>query len=179
MHIVSGLDNSNQVQNLPILNILYIEKNFKDSISISKSNFKNMNVISCASLVDSSKLIESNSFDIILCDLGFDIESLSTFFDRHGSKIPIIAFSSTTDPALAYNAAKLGACDFFYKSESSLKNLSQMIIQTYNIWLKKKNRDRIADLVQDPDNLLVIKNLVHTDLPITQKIASVSALTTE
>lgn len=172
MHIVSGFDSSNQLQNISILNVLYVEKNLKESNLNSQSNFKNINLTYCDSLYDASKLLETKDFDVIVCDLNFDFDSLKSFFYKYGDKFPIIAFSSTIDPTLAYTAAKIGAVDFIYKNKDNLQNITNIILQIHNNWIKKKNKNKIGELIKDPDNLLIIKNIVHTDLPITQRITS-------
>ena len=97
-------------------------------------------------------------------------EILKEFFSKYSQKIPIMAISSSMDPKIAYLAAKMGAKDYITKNKQELKSISKSLHKVYLDWIKEREQKNSLQLLNDQNIRLVLKDLINTDLPITQRI---------
>ena len=148
-------------------------------INVFFESVKNeFNFIYCKSIAEAFQSVDLHQIDLILFDmLSAHSNVVNEFFKKFSDQIPIIAISSSTDPKIAYTAAKLNAIDFLYKDQQNLKQISTHIHRNISEWKTKKEEIKNMVLLKDSANRKVIKDLINTELPIIQKIQS--NLTTE
>ncbi len=97
---------------------------------------------------------------------------LKEFFDKYSKKIPIIFVSSSKDPKMAYLASKMGAKDYLFKDKEGFKNISKSLHTIHLKWIKDSKQKDSMQLLNDPNMRIVLKDLINTELPITQRTNS-------
>jgi CheY-like chemotaxis protein len=152
------------------LEVLYIDNNINAQKLIIKNTTDTIHINACDSLYSAFEILESKNFDLILCDMLAPQKVLREFFNMFGQKIPIIAVSNTIDPKIAYMSAKMGAKDYIVKSEKDLKTISRSIHKVYLEDQKEKEKKNLLQLLNDSNVRIVLKDLINTELPITQRL---------
>ena len=131
---------------------------------------ENIHLTACDSISAAFDLIESKKFDVVLCDMNSNSKILKIFFNEYSQKIPIISISSSNDPKIAYISAKMGAREFIIKNDKDLKMVSKSIHKIYVEWTREKEQKNSLQLLNDTNVRTVLRDLINTELPITQRI---------
>lgn len=160
------------------MRILYVDSHVTDYQPFLEHLKKEFDFIFCGSIVEAFHILDVNSVDLILFDMSSAYYTVvSEFFEKYSNKIPIIALSSSKDPKIAYSAARLDAVDFLYKDQQCFEQISSHIQRNQDEWKKKMEEVKNVALLRDSTCRKIIKDLINTELPITQRINS--TLTTE
>jgi CheY-like chemotaxis protein len=152
------------------LEVIYIDDDLESHKLIMKYAKENIHITACDSLYLAFNIIESHNYDIVLCDMMASPEILKEFFSKYSQKMPVLAISSSMDPKMAYLAAKMGAKDYITKDKQELKSISKILHKVYLEWVKEREQKNSLSLLNDQNVRLVLKDLINTELPITQRI---------
>jgi CheY-like chemotaxis protein len=152
------------------LEVLYIDNDINAQKLIIKNTTDTIHINACDSLYSAFEILESKNFDLILCDMMTSQKILKDFFNMYEQKVPIIAVSNIVDPKIAYLSAKMGAKDYIVKNEKDLRTISRSIHKVYLEDLKEKEKKNSISLLNDTDTRNVLRDLINTELPITQRL---------
>ena len=115
---------NNQLSLIKQIKILLIEDNPGDAELIREllvvENSADIYVSYSTSLSSAIKLLESETFDVILSDLGLpDSRGIETFLKVHSlfPAVPVIVLTGLSDEELAIKAVKNGAQDYLVKGQ--------------------------------------------------------------
>ena len=64
----------------------------------------------------------------------------------------------------------MGAKDYINKNQEDLKSISKSLHKVYLNWIKDREKKNSMQLLNDPNIRIVLKDLINTELPITQRI---------
>ncbi|MBA3749889.1 MAG: response regulator, partial [Nitrosopumilus sp.] len=154
------------------LEVIYIDGDKIAQNSLMEYIVDSINLTSCDSIYSAFDIVESKKFDIIICDIMISPDILKEFFDKYSKKIPIIFVSSSKDPKMAYLASKMGAKDYLFKDKEGFKNISKSLHTIHLKWIKDSKQKDSMQLLNDPNMRIVLKDLINTELPITQRTNS-------
>jgi CRISPR/Cas system CMR-associated protein Cmr5 small subunit len=154
------------------LEVIYIDGDKVAQNSLMKHTVGSINLTFCDLIYTAFDIVESKKFDIILCDMMISPNILKEFFDKYSQKIPIILVSSSKDPKMAYLASKIGAKDYLFKDNEGFKNISKTLHTIHLKWIKDLKQKDSMQLLNDPNMRIVLKDLINTELPITQRTNS-------
>ncbi len=157
---------------LKTINVIYIDQDMYAQKVMTKYIGDSIHLVACDSLYEAFDIIESKNYDLILCDMLTSTDVSKKFFTKYSHKIPIIALSSTMDPKFAYTAAKMGAKDYITKNEDGLKSISRSLHKVYYDWTKDTEQKNAIQLLNDPKVRIVLKDLINTELSITQRVST-------
>jgi CheY-like chemotaxis protein len=157
------------------LEAIYIDDDMSAQKLITKFIGDTIHLTACDSIYTAFDIIESKNYDIIICDMMASPDALSDLFKKYSQKIPIVAISSSTEPKFAYIAARMGAKDYINKNQEDLKNISKSLHKVYLNWIKERERKNSMQLLNDQNIRIVLKDLINTELPITQRIRTTFA----
>jgi CheY-like chemotaxis protein len=152
------------------LEAIYIDDDISAQKLITKAIGDTIHITACDSIYTAVDNIASKNYDIILCDMMASPDALKDFFNKFSQKIPIVAISSSLDPKFAYAAARMGAKDYINKNQEDLKSISKSLHKVYLNWIKDREKKNSMQLLNDPNIRIVLKDLISTELPITQRI---------
>lgn len=117
-----------------VVKVLLVEDNTGDVVlmkeMLGESRSASFMMSSASRLGDAMKMVESDTPDIILLDLGLpDSSGLKTLETMSGSfnKIPVIVLTGLTDMELGIKAMTIGAQDYLVKGEVDGANLERAI----------------------------------------------------
>jgi len=153
--------------------VMYVDTKLNDYQHFFEPIKNEFDFLYCRSIVEAFQMIDLHKVDLILFDMmSAHHAAVNEFFKKFSDKIPIIALSASADPKIAYTAAKLNAIDFLHKGLQNFQQISIHIHRNQAEW--KKNREEVKNMVllNDSANRKVIKDLINTELPITQRISS-------
>jgi len=126
----------------------------------------------CNSLSNAFNVLDNQNFDIALCNMNAPPKLLKEFFQKYILVLPIIAFSSSDDPRLAYVAANLKAKDIIYSKQLNYKEISQTLQRIRFEWVEEQKERMIDQFLQEPQNRIILRELLISDMPIIQRIVS-------
>jgi len=126
----------------------------------------------CNSLSNAFNVLDNQNFDIALCNMNAPPKLLKEFFQKYNKVLPIIAFSSSDDPRLAYVAANLKARDIIFSKQLNYKEISQTLQRIRFEWVEEQKEMMIDHFLQEPQNRVILRELLISDLPISQRIVS-------
>jgi PAS domain S-box len=154
------MDNSETIE------ILLFEDNPGDAglieIMLEEFNDFSYKLKNAETLNEGMDLLEANSFDIILLDLGLpDSDGIETFVEvnKKCHETPIIILTGLTDEKTGINAVKRGAQDYLVKGQVESKLLERSI--KYSIE-RKKTEEKIqifANIVESSEDAIITKSL--------------------
>jgi hypothetical protein len=150
---------------------VYVDEELSES-----TNFKDLSEVIdftlCNSLTHAFDLMSDHKFDIALCSMIAPPKLLKEFFLRFSKILPIIAISPTDDPKLAYTAANLQARDFISTKNPNYEEIFQSLHRIRREWIEEQKEKKIELFLQYPQNRIVLKELLMSEMPITQRIIS-------
>ncbi|HKR73740.1 MAG TPA: response regulator [Candidatus Nitrosocosmicus sp.] len=126
----------------------------------------------CKSLSKAFDILDNQNFDIALCNMNAPPALLKEFFQKYNSVLPIVAFSSSIDPRLAYVAAQLKARDFIFLQQLNYREISQTLQKIRSEWVEEQQAIMVEHFLQEPQNRIILRELLVSDLPISQRIVS-------
>ena len=126
----------------------------------------------CKTLSNAYNILENQIFDIALCNMNAPPASLKELFQKYNSVLPVVAFSSSNDPRLAYMAAKLKAQDFIYSKQLNYREITATLQKITSDWVDEQQRMMVDHFLQEPENRIILRELLVSDLPISQRIVS-------
>ena len=126
----------------------------------------------CNSLSNALNVLDNQNFDIALCNLNAPPKLLKEFFLKYNEVLPIIAFSSSDDPRLAYIAANLKAKDIIFSKQLNYKEISHTLQRIRFEWVEEQKEKMIDQFFQESENRVILRELLISDLPISQRIVS-------
>lgn len=148
-----------------LVKVLLIEDNDADARFISEMfkeiKTKKYELSHVKRLDEGLRLLDNNSFDVLLLDLSLpDSMGLDTFekAHEHESELPIVILSGLDDEEVAVRAVREGAQDYLMKGEVSSRLLSRAI--SYAI--ERQNLER--ELIESRDDLIHLINNYTTEL---------------
>ncbi len=170
MHVLTSHNNANAILDNK-LKAVYVDEELSESISL-KNLSQVIDVTLCNSLTNAFNLMSDQNFDIALCSMIAPPKLLKEFFQRFSGVLPIIAISSSDDPQLAYTAATLHARCFVSTKNSNYEEIVHSLHRIRQEWIEEQELNKIDLCLHDPQNRIVLKELLMSDLPITQRIMS-------
>lgn len=150
--------------NNDIITVLLLEDNKGDILllkeMLSESRQQNFKVVCAERLNVGIKLLDKESIDVILLDLGLpDSEGIKTFnrISRVATDIAIIVMTGLNDEAMAMDALRKGAQDYLVKGQVD----SQLLVRAlrYAIERKRLEMDREKLITELKAALAKIKTL--------------------
>lgn len=126
----------------------------------------------CNSLSNALNVLDNQNFDIALCNLNAPPKFLKEFFQKYSEVLPIIALSSSDDPRLAYVAANLKAKDIIYSNQLNSKEISRTLQRIRFEWVEEQKGRMIDQFFQESENRVILRELLISDMPISQRIVS-------
>lgn len=126
----------------------------------------------CNSLSNAFNVLDNQNFDIALCNLNAPPKLLNEFFQKYVELLPIIAFSTSDDPRLAYVAANLKARDIIFSKRLNYKEISHTLQRIRLEWVEEQKGRMINQFLREPENRVILRELLISDLPISQRIFS-------
>ncbi len=126
----------------------------------------------CNSLSNALNVLDNQNFDIALCNLNAPPKLLKEFFQKYSEVLPIIAFSSSDDPRLAYVAANLKAKDIIFSKQLNSKEISRTLQRIRFEWVEEQKGRMIDQFFQESENRVILRELLISDMPISQRIVS-------
>lgn len=170
MHALSSHNNTNAYLDHK-MKAIYVDDELPES-----TNFRDLseviNFTLCNSLTNAIDLMSDHKFDIALCSMIAPPKLLKDFFLRFSKVLPIIAISPSDDPKLAYTAANLHARDFISTKNPKYEEMVQSLQRIRREWIEEQKEKRIDLFLHYPQNRVVLKELLMSDMPITQRIIS-------
>lgn len=148
-----------------VVKVLLVEDNDADARFISEM-FKEIKTrkyeLSHVKRLDEGlKLLDNNSFDVLLLDLSLpDSSGIGTFEKAHeyDPELPIVILSGLDDEEVAVKAVREGAQDYLMKGEVSSRLLSRAI--SYAI--ERQNAEK--ELLESRNDLITLINNYTTEL---------------
>ena len=147
--------------------VLYIDPDKFAQKNIIKRCSENMQIESCFSGTKALELLNSSSFDVVLCETHLsDIDS-SEIFEKFAKKIPIVAISQSENTSFIQNVISFGVIDYVLKNENGIKWIPRAIHTAFNSW-KKQKQSTPEGILEDPQVNKILTSLVDSDTPIKQ-----------
>ncbi|HYF99525.1 MAG TPA: hypothetical protein VD815_05500 [Candidatus Saccharimonadales bacterium] len=170
MNLISSETKFNHVES-NIKKALVIDEHLNDS-SYMQDPVDGIEFNFCNSLSDAFNVLDNQYFNIVLCNMDASPKLLREFFQKYNQILPLIAFSSSDDPKLAYLAANLKAKDIIFSKQLDYKEVSQTLQRIMSEWVEEHKGMMIEQFLQDPQNRVILRELLFSDLPISQRIVS-------
>lgn len=153
------------------LRTLIVDEQFEES-SYMDDAVEGIEYTLCNKISNAFDFLDKQNFDIILCNMNAPPKLLKDFFQKYNRILPMVAFSSTDDPKLAYVAANLKAKDFIFSKKLNYKEISQTLQKIRLEWVEEQQGMMLNHFLHDPRNRLILRELLVSDLPISQRIVS-------
>ncbi len=96
--------------------------------------------------------LDNQNFEIALCNLNAPPKLLKAFFQKYSEVLPIIAFSSSDDPRLAYVAANLKDKDIKFSKQLNSKEISRTLQRIRFEWVEEQKGRMIDQFFQESEN---------------------------
>lgn len=170
MQISTSKTNLNVVE-LSRLRALIIDEQLDEQPYLNE-NVEGIEYTLCGSLSKAFDILDNQIFDVAVCNMNAPPPLLKEFFQKYNLVLPILAFSSSVDPRLAYDAAQLNAKDFIFSKQLDYREISQTLKKIRSEWVEEQQGMMVADFLQEPQNRVILRELLVSDLPISQRIVS-------
>lgn len=170
MNLISSETDLNRVESNRIKTIV-VDEQLNES-SYLQDAVEGIEFTLCNSLSNAFNVLDNQNFDIALCNMNAPPKLLKEFFQKYNQVLPIIAFSSSNDPRLAYVAANLKAKDIIFSKQLNYKEISQTLQRIRFEWIEEQKEVMIDQFLQEPQNRVILRELLISDLPISQRIVS-------
>ena len=170
LNLISSETDPNNVKSSRIKTIVVDEQ--LDESSYLQDAAEGIEFTLCNSLSNALNVLDNQNFDIALCNLNAPPKSLKEFFQKYNEILPIIAFSSSDDPRLAYVAANLKAKDIIFSKQLNYKEISHTLQRIRFEWVEEQKEKMMDQFFQESENRVILRELLISDLPISQRIVS-------
>jgi DNA-binding NtrC family response regulator len=121
------------------------EESFRMSLELALNITKEFGVQSCSSARAARELLNAATFDVIILDYSMPEESGIDFLKwlrGKGHETPVIMVTAAGSEAVAVEAIKLGAYDYFRKDQIDIDKLPIAIISAHERRLYRKELER-------------------------------------
>lgn len=135
------------MENPSVLKVLIVddEESFRMSLELALNMTKDFGVQSCGSARDARELLEKNTFDVIILDYSMPEETgldLLKWMKDVSNQTPVIMVTAAGSEAVAVEAIKLGAYDYFRKDQIDIDKLPIAIMSAHERRLYRKEMER-------------------------------------
>jgi len=154
------------------LNVLLIDKDSFSHFNIKKNGGKYITFDSVSSLEEAISKLQSNTYDIILCD--FNMLGLGKLFSSYSKTIPIIVMSTSESTRDAQFATRMGAMDYIIKNDDGMKLIQRTLHSAASEW-KRKHKDKKLLLKQQSRKIL--KHMLSSSSVVKERYDSNITLT--
>ncbi len=121
------------------------EESFRMSLEVALNMTKEFGVQSCGSASAAREILKDNAFDVIILDYSMPEETgldLLRWFQGNGISMPVIMVTAAGSEAVAVEAIKLGAYDYFRKDQIDIDKLPLAIMSAHERHLYRKELER-------------------------------------
>ncbi len=121
------------------------EESFRMSLEMALNITKEFGVQSCGSAAAARNILNENAFDVIILDYSMPEENgieLLRWLQTNGNTTPVIMVTAAGSEAVAVEAIKLGAYDYFRKDQIDIDKLPLAIMSAHERFLYRKELDR-------------------------------------
>ena len=121
------------------------EESFRMSLEVALNMTKEFGVQSCGSAAAARSILNDNAFDVIILDYSMPEENGLEFLrwlQNNGNTTPVIMVTAAGSEAVAVEAIKLGAYDYFRKDQIDIDKLPLAIMSAHERFLYRKELER-------------------------------------
>jgi len=121
------------------------EESFRMSLEVALNITKEFGVQSCGSAADARSVLKEHTFDVIILDYSMPEENGLDFLrwlQTNGNTTPVIMVTAAGSEAVAVEAIKLGAYDYFRKDQIDIDKLPLAIMSAHERFLYRRELER-------------------------------------
>ena len=135
------------MENTRPLKVLIVddEESFRMSLEMALNITKEFGVQSCDSAATARQALAETVFDVIILDYSMPEETgidLLKWMKERGDQTPVIMVTAAGSEAVAVEAIKLGAYDYFRKDQIDIDKLPLAIMAAHERYLYRKEMER-------------------------------------
>jgi len=121
------------------------EESFRMSLEVALNMTKEFGVQTCGSVAEARGVLKDHSFDVMILDYSMPEENGLEFLrwlHNNGDTTPVIMVTAAGSEAVAVEAIKLGAYDYFRKDQIDIDKLPLAIMSAHERFLYRKEMER-------------------------------------
>lgn len=122
------------------------EESFRMSLEMALNMTKEFGVQSCESAEAARQLLEASTFDAVILDYSMPEETgidLMKWMNKGNYQTPVIMVTAAGSEAVAVEAIKLGAYDYFRKDQIDVDKLPLAIMAAHERYMYRKQMERM------------------------------------